>query len=52
VANVLFLDGHVEAATPGTRNPPPSWEPPSATVLRDQELLFDIGTTDALWDRE
>jgi len=52
VANVAFLDGHVESFTPGTRNTPPGWEPASATVLRDKELLFDIGTNDALWDRE
>jgi prepilin-type processing-associated H-X9-DG protein/prepilin-type N-terminal cleavage/methylation domain-containing protein len=51
-ANVLFLDGHVENVYPGTRNPPPSWEPSSATVLRDKERLFDIGSTDELWDRQ
>jgi prepilin-type N-terminal cleavage/methylation domain-containing protein/prepilin-type processing-associated H-X9-DG protein len=51
-ANVCFLDGHVESYTPGTRNPAPSWEPPSATVLRDKERVFDIGKTDELWDRE
>jgi prepilin-type N-terminal cleavage/methylation domain-containing protein/prepilin-type processing-associated H-X9-DG protein len=51
-ANVCFLDGHVEAFTPGTRNPAPSWEPTSATILRDKERIFDIGTTDTLWDRE
>jgi prepilin-type processing-associated H-X9-DG protein/prepilin-type N-terminal cleavage/methylation domain-containing protein len=48
-ANVLFLDGHVESYYPGTRNPPPSWEPPSATVLRDKEHVFDIGSDDTLW---
>ena len=52
VANVLFLDGHVETYSPGMRNPPPSWEPPSATILRDKERVFDIGRTDELWDRE
>jgi prepilin-type N-terminal cleavage/methylation domain-containing protein/prepilin-type processing-associated H-X9-DG protein len=51
-ANVLFLDGHVESYKEGTRNPPPSWEPRSATELRDQDGLFDIGRTDELWDRE
>jgi prepilin-type processing-associated H-X9-DG protein len=51
-ANVCFLDGHVEALSPGTRNPPPDWEPASATRLRDKELLFDIGANDSLWDRE
>lgn len=52
VANVAFLDGHVESVSPGTRNRAPSWEPGSATVLRDQERVFDVGTNDALWDRE
>lgn len=51
-ANVLFLDGHVESNSPGTRNAPPSWEPASATVLRDRERVFDIGSTDELWDRD
>ena len=51
-ANVCFLDGHVESFTPGTRNPPPDWEPSSATTLRDKELVFDIGSNDGLWDRE
>ncbi len=52
VANVAFLDGHVEAVTEGTRNPPPVWEPASATVLRDKERVFDVGADDTLWDRE
>jgi prepilin-type N-terminal cleavage/methylation domain-containing protein/prepilin-type processing-associated H-X9-DG protein len=52
IANVLFLDGHVETNSPGTRNAPPSWEPASATVLRDRERLMDLGSTDELWDRE
>src|SRR5262249_28494452 len=51
-ANVVFLDGHVEAYHPGTRNPPPFWEPASATRLRDRYEVFDIGSTDELWDRE
>ena len=33
--NVCFLDGHVESFRPGTRNPPPAWEPASATAVRD-----------------
>jgi prepilin-type processing-associated H-X9-DG protein/prepilin-type N-terminal cleavage/methylation domain-containing protein len=48
-ANVAFLDGHVEAYYPGTRNPAPAWEPPSATELRDKEGIFDIGSDDSLW---
>jgi prepilin-type processing-associated H-X9-DG protein/prepilin-type N-terminal cleavage/methylation domain-containing protein len=51
-ANVLFLDGHVEGVYPGTRNPPPSWEPPSANALRDLRGLFDVGADDQLWDRD
>jgi prepilin-type processing-associated H-X9-DG protein/prepilin-type N-terminal cleavage/methylation domain-containing protein len=51
-ANVAFLDGHVDGVRPGTRNPPPAWEPPSANLLRDREGLYDIGSTDELWDRE
>jgi prepilin-type N-terminal cleavage/methylation domain-containing protein/prepilin-type processing-associated H-X9-DG protein len=51
-ANVCFLDGHVESFSPGTRNAAPSWEPASATTLRDHERVFDIGATDSLWDRE
>ena len=52
VANVAFMDGHVEGYFPGTRNPPPSWEPASATALRDKERVFDIGQDDTLWDLE
>jgi prepilin-type processing-associated H-X9-DG protein/prepilin-type N-terminal cleavage/methylation domain-containing protein len=51
-ANVLFLDGHVELFRPGTRNPPSPWDPPGASAFRDKEHLFDIGSTDELWDRE
>ncbi len=50
-ANVLFLDGHVENVSPGTRNPAPSWEPTSATRLRDEKGLYDVGSDDTLWDR-
>jgi prepilin-type N-terminal cleavage/methylation domain-containing protein/prepilin-type processing-associated H-X9-DG protein len=52
LANVLWMDGHVEAFSPGTRNTPPFWEPASATVLRDKERVFDIGSDDSLWDRQ
>ena len=51
-ANVLFLDGHVEAVAAGTRNAPPPWEPASAGALRDKEGLYDAGADDELWDRE
>jgi len=49
-ANVAFMDGHVQNYFPGTRNPPPFWEPASATALRDKELIFDIGADDTLWN--
>ena len=49
-ANVAFMDGHVQSFYPGTRNPPPWWEPASATALRDKELVFDIGSDDTLWN--
>ena len=48
-ANISYLDGHCETYRPGTRNAPPSWEPPSANQLRNQYSLFDIGTNDSLW---
>jgi len=52
VANVAFVDGHVEGVSTPTRNIAPGWEPVAATQLRDKERVFDIGTTDELWDRE
>src|SRR5205807_1925953 len=52
VAHVLFLDGHVETWSDGTRNPPPPSDPPAVVQLRDSAYVYDIGTTDALWDRE
>ena len=50
VANVIFLDGHGESFYPGTRNPPASWEPSSATQVRDKYKLYDIGSTDDMWN--
>jgi prepilin-type processing-associated H-X9-DG protein len=49
-ANVVYLDGHAESRTDPTRNPAPSWEPPSATARRDLEGIFDLGTNDDLWN--
>jgi prepilin-type processing-associated H-X9-DG protein len=49
-ANVLFLDGHVEGRTDRSRNPPAPSDPPAVVRLRDEENVFDIGTTDDLWD--
>ena len=51
-ANVLFLDGHVETWTTPTRNPPPAGEDPAYAALRDKEKVYDIGSTDELWDLE
>lgn len=51
-ANVAFLDGHAESRSDATRNPPPFWEPPSATEKRDQENIFDLGSNDDLWDEK
>ncbi len=50
-AHVLFLDGHIDAYADPTRNPPPVGEGPEFNALRDKYNLFDIGTTDELWDR-
>ncbi|HET6575221.1 MAG TPA: type II secretion system protein [Fimbriiglobus sp.] len=52
LANVLFLDGHVEGRTDPTRNPTAPGEEPGLCQLRDREDLFDLGTSDELWDRE
>ena len=52
IANVLFVDGHVEALTHPTRNPAASGEPAAVGPFRDTENVFDYGTTDELWDRE
>jgi prepilin-type N-terminal cleavage/methylation domain-containing protein/prepilin-type processing-associated H-X9-DG protein len=52
LCNVLYLDGHVETHTQPTRNPPAAGEDPILAPLRDKENLFDIGTTDELWDRD
>jgi prepilin-type processing-associated H-X9-DG protein len=51
-AHVLFLDGHVELWADKTRNPPAPTDPPDVISFRDRENVYDIGTTDELWDRE
>ena len=51
ICNVLFADGHVEAWTQPTRNPLPSGWPAAALPLMNEENIYDIGTTDELWDR-
>jgi prepilin-type processing-associated H-X9-DG protein len=49
-ANVVFLDGHAETRSDPTRNPPPSWEPPSASEKRELEGIFDLGSNDDFWN--
>jgi prepilin-type N-terminal cleavage/methylation domain-containing protein/prepilin-type processing-associated H-X9-DG protein len=49
LANVLFVDGHVEGWTDKVRNP--SGASLAEQQLRDKENVFDIGTDDTLWDR-
>ena len=51
LANVLFVDGHVEAHTDPTRNPPGGpTAVPAVLAVRDAENIFDLGATDDLWD--
>jgi prepilin-type N-terminal cleavage/methylation domain-containing protein/prepilin-type processing-associated H-X9-DG protein len=52
LVNVLYVDGHVEARTDPTRNPPSSSDPAWLIQLRDQGNVFDLGTNDSIWDRE
>lgn len=49
VANVVFLDGHVEGLTDKTRNP--TTVSAAEEELRNQQNIFDIGADDTLWDR-
>ncbi|MFQ3591847.1 MAG: DUF1559 domain-containing protein [Gemmataceae bacterium] len=51
IANVCFADGHVETRTP-TINGPPSWENPTATQLRNREIVWDIGSDDTQFGRD
>ncbi len=52
IANVLYVDGHVESRTDRIRNAPPAGDPPEILKLRDEENVFDIGTDDTIWDRD
>lgn len=52
MANVLFLDGHVESWSDRVRNPPATGEEPAYTALREKWNIFDIGSDDTLWDRQ
>jgi prepilin-type processing-associated H-X9-DG protein/prepilin-type N-terminal cleavage/methylation domain-containing protein len=51
LANVLFLDGHVEGMTP-VANPLGPWWTQDAAALRERARLFDLGADDGLYDRE
>ncbi len=50
VANVLFLDGHVEAWQQKTRNPPGLWDTPAMIAMRGSAAIFDIGTNNYRWE--
>ncbi|QEL15789.1 type II secretion system protein [Limnoglobus roseus] len=49
LANIAFVDGHVEASTQGTRNAPAPADSAALLAIRDREYVFDYGTTDELW---
>ncbi len=51
IANIAFVDGHVEAIIEGTRNAPAATDSPALLAIRDRENVFDYGATDELWDR-
>jgi len=50
IANVLYVDGHVEAQSNPTRNAFHPLESQAARDLRDRENVFDLGNDDTLWD--
>lgn len=52
VANVLFVDGHVEGWTQYAKNPPDPWEPPAVSQRRDLAAVYDIGVDNELWDTQ
>jgi len=52
LANILFLDGHVESTRDAQRNPPGSYTGAPSVALMDKENVFDIGSTNDLWDRD
>lgn len=49
LANMVFLDGHVEGLRPN-RNPLASWWSPAGTTLLEQSHLYDIGIDDSLFN--
>ena len=50
-ANILFLDGHVEAFAKPQPNPYPASIPGNVQALWLAENVTDFGSTDELWDR-
>lgn len=52
ICNVLYVDGHVESEMNPIRNPPPPETSPFVVKMWDQELVFDLGSNDELWDRD
>jgi len=52
VAQLAYLDGHVETQTKGTRNAPSSYDSAWVIALREKERIFDVGTDDTMWDRD
>ena len=50
VANVVFLDGHVEAWTQKTRNPAGPWDTPDMIAMCGSASIFDIGTNNYWWE--
>jgi prepilin-type N-terminal cleavage/methylation domain-containing protein/prepilin-type processing-associated H-X9-DG protein len=52
IANVMYLDGHVEGHTQPTRTPAAPGEPSAVGPFRDTENVYDLGVNDELWDRE
>jgi prepilin-type N-terminal cleavage/methylation domain-containing protein/prepilin-type processing-associated H-X9-DG protein len=50
-ANILFLDGHVEAFSKSQPNPYPPSIPAPVQALWLAEHVTDFGSTDELWDR-
>jgi prepilin-type N-terminal cleavage/methylation domain-containing protein/prepilin-type processing-associated H-X9-DG protein len=51
IANVCYADGHVETKIPTTSSNP-SWETAEGKALRQKEVVWDIGTTDAEFGKE
>lgn len=51
MANVAFLDGHVEVRSPTDNGPTPT-ETYESYQLREKAYIFDIGTDNIEWDRD